>query len=90
MNHNLMIAFGERMLKEQGIPFDKVVRVDFSLAGDRGYSEYTPGWSEYPVSVRYVHDGKDLRSAKTYDGLHEIILILEFIDDGIRESWYGR
>ena len=82
-----MIAFGERMLREKGIPFDKVVRVDFTLDGDHGYSEYTPGWSEYPVYVRYVRNGEDLKTWNTYEGLHEIITILEEIDDAIRDSW---
>ncbi len=87
MNQNLVLAFGERLLKEQGVPFDKVVRVDFTVEGDRGYSEYTPGWSEYPVHVRYVRDGSDLKIRYNYKGLWEIIKILEDIDDEIRDSW---
>ena len=82
-----MLAFGERMLRELGIPFDKVVRVDFTIEGDNGYGPLTPGWSEYPVFVRYVYKGEDLKTWKTYRGLHEIITILEEIDDSIRESW---
>lgn len=87
MNNNLMLAFGEKLLKELGIPFDKVVRVDFTVEGDRGYSEMTPGWSEYPVTVRYVRDGEDLKVSHEYDGLYEIIQILEDIDTDIRDSW---
>ena len=87
MNQNLVLAFGERLLNEQGVPFEKVVRVDFTVEGDRGYSEYTPASVEYPVVVRYVNNGEDLRLNHTYKGLYEIIEILEQIDEEIRDSW---
>lgn len=85
--NNLLTLFGERTLRDLGVPFDKVVRVDFTVEGDRCYSEYTPGWSEYPVLVRYVYKGEDKRTWKNYAGLYEIIRILEEIDDAIRDSW---
>lgn len=88
MNHNLMLHFGEHLLTEQGVPFDKVIRVDFNLSGSRGYSELTPECSDYPVLVRYVRDDEDLKFRYVYDGLYQIINILEDIDDKIRESWY--
>lgn len=84
---SLSRVFGERMLRESNFPFDAVVRVDFTVDGDRGYSEYTPGWSEYPVYVHYVNNGVELIQRKDYKGLYEIIRILEEIDDDIRDSW---
>jgi len=83
-----MIAFGERVLREHNIPFEKVVRVDFTLEGDRSWSSLTPGYSEYPVRIRYVRDGADLRYTHKCHTLCQIIDILEDIDDQIRASWY--
>lgn len=87
MNPNLILHLGEEILTDAGIPFDEIVRLDLNLEGDRGYGPMTPGHSEYPVLVRYVRDGADLRYRKTFSSLCEIIRLLEDIDEDIRDSW---
>ncbi len=84
MDKNLTTRLGERILKAAHIEFKEVTHIDLNYSYSRGWSEYTPADSYYPVVVHY--DGQS--HEKDYDTMGPIIKELEDIADEIRDEAY--
>lgn len=80
---------GQEILDELKIPWQKIERVDLTADGMRGWSEYTPEDTSYPVVVYYTDgDGKSQHAEKVYGSMSTIVKRLEEIAEDWHDSLY--
>lgn len=90
-SESLSVKLGERILKESGVSFDRVVYVDFTVDWFNG-TEVTIGDTDYPVKVRFTRNEPDTDgvseyvTAKVYESMSQIIEELEDIEDDLRHG----